>query len=191
MVKAKGARWTGVVTNLTIVFISLSSLFATVSWIGSSKASGPAGDYRTEALSITIFWLGSSTEASTALLRAETYWTQAMVYYEYAGKENDENIKRYLENIVDTLLEKSNFYISVAENADNKAQAYSENFSDRLDTAKNLGNVADHRSTAALIFTAAAIVGSSGTLLKRREVIFLAIPIFVIAWYFLISSFFM
>jgi len=189
MVEAKGAKWSVAAADLAIVFVSLSSLFATVSLIYSGRASGPASDYKTEALGISILWLGSSTDASTATLRAETYLTQAALYLEYAQKENDNIVKSYLYDIVDTLENKSTFYISVAENAENKAQAYSENFSNRLDMAKNLGNMADYRSNAALMFTVAAIVGSSGTLLKRKEVIYLAIPVFIIAWYFFISSF--
>jgi hypothetical protein len=190
MAKAGRVKWGGVAANLAIVFISLSSLFATVSWIGSSKASGPASDYKTAALGIMILRLESETEASTARVQAQTCLTQASMYYAYADKENDENVKRYLENLGDTSLAMSNFYLIKAENAENKAQAYYEDYSNKLAMAGNLGNVADYRSTAALIFTAAAILGSSGSLIKRREVIYLAIPIFVIAWYFLISSFF-
>ena len=190
MAEAKGTSWTGVVSNLTIVFISLSSLFATVSWIGSSKASGPAGDYKTAALGIMVLRLESETEASNYRTQAQMSVTLADIAFARSDSTDNVELKAYLDNLGYTYLAMVDFYLLQSENAENRAQAYYEDYSNKLDMAGELGDVADFRSTAALIFTAAAIVGSSGTLIKRKELIYLAIPIFVIAWYFLISSFF-
>jgi len=189
MAKAKEAKWTGVAANLAIVFISLSSLFATVSWIGSSKASGPASDYKTAALGIMVLRLESETEASNYRTQAQMNVTEAGIAFARADATDNKELENILNNLGFASIDMANFYILQAENAENRAQAYYDDYSNKLDMAKELGNVADYRSTAALIFTAAAILGSSGTLIKRKEVIYLAIPIFIIAWYFLISSF--
>jgi hypothetical protein len=189
MAKAGKPKWTEVAANFAIVLISLASLFATVSWISSSKASGPATEYKTEALAMMVLRLESITQASTARVQAQTYLTQAGMYWAYADRENNENVKDALENLGYVSYQQSIFQLEVAENAENKAKIYENSYGEKLEEARKLSNVADLRSTGALIFTATAIIGSSGALVKRREIVYIAIPIFAVASYFLTSSF--
>ncbi|MEW6592114.1 MAG: hypothetical protein AB1305_00255 [Candidatus Hadarchaeota archaeon] len=185
----KKSKWTNLVADLAIVLVSLASLFATVSWIASSKASGPASDSKTAALGIMILRLESETDASNYLTQAQMSATLASISFARAEATDNLELKSYLDNLGYTQISLANFYTAAAENAKNKANSYYDNYSQRMADAAKLGGVADMRSTAALIFTATAIVGSSGTLLKRREVVYLAVPIFIIAAGFFVWSF--
>ena len=74
----------------------------------------------------------------------------------------------------------SNFHSSVSENAENRAQNYYTNYSVTLDKATQFGNVAALRSTGALIFTISAIVASTVGIFKRKEIMYVYFPIFII-----------
>jgi hypothetical protein len=135
-----------------------------------------------------ILRLESSTEASNALIQAQTYLTQAGIYLEYANRENDENVKSYLENLWYTSLMQSDFYSSVAENAENKAQSYYYVYENSLESATNNDNVAGNRTTGALIFNVGTVLAECAVLVKRRELLYVFLPIFAIGVYYLAIS---
>ena len=176
------------IASIAAILVTVASLFAAVSWISSGKAGGEESDHKTAALGLMILRLESSTEASTARVQAQTYLTQAGMYYAYAEKEDNEDVKRYLENLGDTSLVMSNFYIVVAENAENRAQSYYDDYVGALDAAEVFGRNADYRSTGALLFNMSAIVASCGVILKRREILFVFVPIFAFGMGYLILS---
>jgi len=178
------------ITSIAAILATLASFFAAVSWISSGKAGGGATDRKTAALGFMILRLESSTDASTARVQAQTYLTQAGMYYAYADRENDENVKHYLENLGDTSLAMSNFYLGVAENAENKAQSYYDDYEGALEAAAALSESSGYRSTGALIFNMSAIVASCGVILKRMEILYVYIPIFAFGIYHLALSLF-
>jgi len=110
------------------------------------------------------------------------------MYYAYAEKEDNEDVKHYLENLGDMSLAMSNFYIGVAENEENRAQTYYDDYLEALDTAKAFGGTADYRSTGALIFNMSAIVASCGVIFKRKEILYVYIPIFALGISYLTLS---
>jgi len=132
--------------------------------------------------------LESETNASTARIQVQTYLTQAGMYYAYAEKEDNEIVKRYLENLGDMSLSMSNFYVGVAENEENRAQMYYDYYEEALDAATAFGKVADYRSTGALIFNMSAVVASCGVILKRWEILYVYIPIFALGLSYLALS---
>ncbi len=176
--------------SIAAILVTISVMFTAVCWISSSKAGGTASDRKTLALGYMIMRLESSTEASTARVQAQTYLTQAGMYYAYADKENDENVKRYLENLGDTSIMMSNFYITVAENAENKAQSYYDAYEETIAAVKIPSTVADYRSTGALLFNVSSAVASCAVLVKRKELLYVYLPIFAIGMYYLIMSLF-
>jgi len=176
--------------SIAAVLVSMASFFAAVSWISSGKAGGGATDRKTAALGFMMLRLEFSTEASTARVQAQTYLTQAGMYYAYADRENDENVKRYLENLGDTSWAMSNFYLGVAENRENKAQSYYDDYEGALEDAAALSESSSYRSTGALIFNMSAIVASCGVILKRMEILYVYIPIFAFGICYLVLSLF-
>jgi hypothetical protein len=178
------------IANMAAILAVLASLFAAVCWITSGKAGGAADDAKMTALSTMILRLESSTEASNARIEAQTDLTQAGMYYEYADKENNENIKFYLENLGNTSYQMSLFYLDMAENAENKAQSYYDVYENSLESASKLDNVSGNRSTGALIFNVAAVLAECAVLIKRKELLYVFLPIFAIGVYYLTISLF-
>jgi len=178
------------VISVAAILVTIASLFAAVCWITSGKAGGEASDRKTAALGFMMLRLESSTAASTARVQAQTYLTQAGMYFAYADKENNASVKIYLENLGYTSLALENFYIGVAENAENRAQTYYSTYAEAIDSASTYGKIADYRSTGALIFNISAIVASCGVLLKRKEILYVFIPVFAIGMGYLIMSLF-
>ena len=177
------------VINVAAILATVAALFAAVCWITSGKAGGTASDQKTEALGFMILRLESSTEASTARVQAQTYLTQAGMYYAYADKENNENVRLYLENLGNTSIAMSNFFIDVAENAENKAQLYYDAYEKSFSAAKTPAAAADYRSTGALIFNVSSAVASCAVLVKRKEFLYLYLPMFAIGAYHFTMSF--
>lgn len=132
--------------------------------------------------------LESSTQASTAQVQAQSYLTQAGMYFAYADKENDEETRSYLENLGYQSVEMSNFYLSVAENAENRAQSYYDDYTEKLNAAVTFGKMADYRSTGALIFNMSAIVASLGVLFRRKEILYVFLPLFALGMCYLTIS---
>jgi len=167
--------------NVAAIFVTISSLCASVSWISSSKAGGEANDLKTAALGYMILRLESSTQASTELVQAQTYLTQAGMYFAEADAEDNSELKSYLNDLGNQSIEMSNYHTTVSVNLENRAQNYYSNYSQTLDKATQFGNVASLRSTGALIFTISAIVASIVGIFKRKEIMYVYFPIFIIA----------
>ena len=117
------------VINIAAILVTISSLCASVSWISSSKAGGEANDQKTAALGYMILRLESSTQASTELVQAQTYLTQAGMYFAEADAEIDADLKSYLNDLGNQSIEMSNFHTSVSEEAEIRANNYFNNYS--------------------------------------------------------------
>lgn len=178
------------ITSIAAILVTVASLFAAVSWISSSKAGSDASDLKTAALGFMILRLESSTEASTARVQAQTYLTQAGMYFTEADATDNENLKQYLDNLGYTSLLLSDFHLSVAENAENRAESYYDNYTGALSASNAFSKTEDYRSTGALLFNMSAIVASCGVILKRREILYVFIPIFVLGTSYLLLSLF-
>jgi hypothetical protein len=191
MAKKTRKKWIEIPKFATIaaILVALAALLTTVCMITSGKAGGEASGCKTAALGFMMLRLESATEASTSRVQAQTYLTQAGMYLAYAERENNEDIKLYLENLYYTSLDMSNFQLLKAENAENRASSYYDSYDEALSSAATLGQVADYRSTGGLIFTVSATLASLGILLKMKEILYLYIPIFAIGLFYLIISF--
>jgi hypothetical protein len=176
------------IVNAAAVLAVVGSLFAATCWITAGKAGGLADDGKTKALSSMILRLESSTEASNERVQAQTYLTQAGMYFAYAEKENNENTKETLENLGYISIAMSNFHSSAAENAENRAQSYYGAFEDNLISAAKFDEIAGNRSTGALVFNVAAMLAEVAVLIKRREILFVCLPVFAIGAYYLMIS---
>ena len=176
------------ITTIAAVLATIASLFAAMSWITSGKAAGDAGDRRTAALGFMMLRLEAATEASTARVEQQTYLTQAAMYQSYAASAADENIRLILENLAITSLQMSELKGSVAENAENRAGSYLNAFDKAMEEAGFFGRVADYRSTGALIFNISAVLGSLTVILKRKEVLYVYVPVFLIGLFYLLLS---
>lgn len=174
--------------NIAAVLVVIASMFAAVCWITSGKAGGAASDQKTAALGFMMLRLESSTEASTSRVQAQSYLTQAGMYFAYADKENNEETKSYLENLGYQSIDISNYYLLVAENAENRANSYYSEYEGALVTAATLGTVSDYRSTGALVFNVSATLASFGVLLKRKEIFLVYFPTAGIGFIYLIMS---
>lgn len=178
------------IASIAAILVTVASLFAAVSWISSGKAGSEASDHKTAALGFMMLRLEAETEASTARVEQQTYLTQAAMYYAYADAATDENTKRSLENLGEISYSLSVLKGSAAENAKNRAEEYCDAHEEALDAAKAFSNVADYRSTGALLFNMSAIVASCGVILKRKEILYVFIPIFALGMTYLLLSLF-
>jgi hypothetical protein len=176
--------------KIAAISVTIASLFAAISWITSGRAGGEASNNKTAALGIMILRLESSTEASTARVEQQTYLTQAALYWSYAERATDNENKAILENIANINYLLSVFKGQVAENAENRAESYYGAYEEAMNSAEAYGETADYRSTGALIFNMAAMVGSFGVLLKRKEILYVYLPTFALGAYYLIMSVF-
>jgi len=178
----------GEITNVAAILVTVATLLASVCWISSGKAGGQADDLKTASLGFMILRLESSTEASTALVQAQSYLTQAGMYFAKADSTEDKEVKLYLNGLGNQSIEMSKFYSSKAEDSEKRAQSYYDSYSETLDRSVKFGKLADYRSTGALIFNVSAIVASGGVLFKRKEILYVFIPIFIIGLYYLMIS---
>jgi hypothetical protein len=178
----------GDIANIAAILVTISSLLASVSWISSSKAGGQADDQKTAALGFMILRLESSTEASTSLVQAQSYLTQAGMYFAEADSTQDKQLKAYLDSLGFQSLNMSNFYSAVAEESETRAESYYDNYTQTLNLSNTFSKKADDRSTGALIFNVSAIVASACVLFKRKEFLYVYIPIFMIGLYYAMVS---
>lgn len=110
------------------------------------------------------------------------------MYFAEADSEDDADLKSYLNDLGNQSIEMSNFHTSVSEDAEKRANNYFNNYSESLDKATKNGNIDSLRSTGALIFTISAIVASTIGIFKRKEIMYVYIPIFIIAASYLAYS---
>jgi len=180
----------GEVTNATAILVAVATLFASLSWISSGKAGGEASDLKTAALGFMMLRLEAATEASNALVQAQSYLTQAGMYYAEADAADGETLKSYLNDLGDRSHEMSQFQTSVAQEAEAKSQGYYGEYADALDRAADLGRTADFRSTAALILNVSATVASLAVLFKKRALLAVFAPVFLLGIAYLVLSLF-
>jgi hypothetical protein len=180
----------GDVTSVAAILVAVATLFASLSWISSGRAGGQSGDLKTAALGFMMLRLEAATEASNALVQAQSYLTQAGMYYAQGDSTVDEELKSYLENLGDQSLELSEFQTTVAREADARAQSYYGEYEGALARAGSSGRIADLRSTAALILNVSATVASMVILLKKRALLLLFVPVFFVGIGYLVTSLF-
>lgn len=178
------------VTSIAAVLVAVAALFASLSWISSGKAGGRAGDLKTAALGFMMLRLEAATASSNALIQAQSYLTQAGMYYAEADSTDDPELAAYLTNLGDQSIELSEFQTTTARDAEERAQGYYDEYQQALDESAVLGDVADLRSTAALILNVSATVASMTILLKRRWLLALFAPVFFGGIGYLVASLF-
>ena len=178
----------GDVTSVAAVLVTMATLFASLAWISSGRAGGEAGDLKTAALGFMMLRLEAATQASTALVQAQSYLTQAGMYYAQADSAADEELATYLTGLGDRSIEMSQFQTTVAQEADAKAQSYYDGYDGALKRAGTAGRVADLRSTAALVLNVSATVASMAVLLRRRALLFVFAPVFLVGIGYLTAS---
>jgi len=178
------------VSSVAAVLVALATLFASLSWISSGRAGGQAGDLKTAALGFMMLRLESATEASNALVQAQSYLTQAGMYYAQSDSAEDAELESYLTDLGDQSIELSEFQTTVAREAEAKAQGYYGEYERALSRAASSGRIADLRSTAALILNVSATVASMVILLKKRALLLVFVPVFLLGIGYLTVSLF-
>ena len=178
------------VTSVAAILVAVATLFASLSWISSGRSAGQSGDLKTAALGFMMLRLEAATEASNALVQAQSYLTQAGMYYAQSDSTDDEELKSYLGNLGDQSLELSEFQTTVAREAEARAQSYYGEYESALAQAGLSGRIADLRSTAALILNVSATVASMVVLLKKRSLLLLFAPVFCVGIGYLLASLF-
>jgi len=179
----------GDVANVAAVLVTVATLFASLSWISAGRAGGQAGDLKTAALGFMIMRLEAETLSSNALVQAQTYLTQAGMYYAEADATDNEEVKGYLTGLGDQSIEMSQFQSSLAEEQRAKAQTYIDSYDDALGRSSGSGRVSDYRSTAALILNVSASVASGAVLFRRRALLLVFVPVFCVGLSYFVASF--
>ena len=180
----------GDIAAVAALFVTMATLLASFSWILSGSASGRAGDLKTAALGFMMLRLEAATEASNALVQAQTYLTQAAMYFAEADAASDDSVRSTIGELGDRSVEVSNFQASLAQEAGTKADDYYDAYAHALTQAKVYGASADRRSTAALLFNVAASIASFAILLRRRYVLVPYAPVFLAGVGFFVASWF-
>jgi hypothetical protein len=175
-------------TSVAALLVTLATLVAAVAWISSGRARGTVEDLRTAALGFMILRLEAATETSTALVQAQTYLTQAGMYYAEAESIDDEQVAAYLTGLGDQSLELSNFHADRAQQAEQKTQVYFGQYEAALDRSAAFARDSDYRSTAALILNVSAAVASASILIKKRALLIVFAPIFLLGLAYLLAS---
>ena len=132
--------------------------------------------------------LEEQTEASTSWVQAQSYLTQAGMYYAEADSTDDKELKSYLNSLGNQSIELSNFYMISANISENKSEQFFDEYDKALALATTSGKLADYRSTGALVFNVSAIIASGTVLFKRKELLYVYIPLFILGLYYLILS---
>lgn len=176
------------VVNIAAILVTIASLMAAVCWITSGRAGGEASERKTAALGFMMLRLEAATEASTARVEQQTYLTQAAMYWAYAGAATDNETKSALENLGNTSYTMSTLKESAAENAENRAEKYYDAYEGAMGASTVFGRQADSRSTGALIFNISAIIASLAVLFRRKEILYVYLPIFMIGVIYFVLS---
>jgi len=176
------------VTSIAAILVTIASLFAAISWITSSDAGNDASSSRISALGFMMLRLECITEGSNSRVQAQSYLTQAGMYLAYSEKEENQEVKEYLENLWSESIQLSNFYIEKAENAEARSEFYYGSYENAMDRSAHLGQISENRSTAALLFNVSAIIASCAVLFKKRVLLYVYVPFFLSGLYYLLIS---
>jgi hypothetical protein len=174
--------------NIAAILVTIASLLASVCWISAGKAGSQSDDQKTSALGFMMLRLEAETETSTSLVQAQSYLTQAGMYYAEADSTDDKVLKSYLNSIGNDSIEFANLYKSSASNSSNRSKQYINKYNKTIALATTSGKLADYRSTGALIFNVSAIIASGTVLFKRKELLYVYILLFILGLYYLILS---
>ena len=191
VIRSRSAQMLRDVTSVAAVLVAVAALFASLAWISSGKAAGRAGDLKTAALGFMMLRLEAATESSNALVQAQTYLTQAGMYYAEADAANDADdaeLKATLNDLGDRSIEQSEFQTSVARDAESRALEAYDAYERALAEAGAFGRVADLRSTAALILNVSTTLASIAILTRRRWLLLLFAPVFFAGIGYLVAS---
>jgi len=178
----------GDIANVAAILVMVATMFASLSWISSGRASGQANGLKTASLGFMMLRLEAATQSSNALVQAQSYLTQAGMYYAEADATDDEELKKYLNGLGDQSMEMSEFQTSVAKDSEQKAQSYYENYSEALAKSSEFDKVGALRATAALILNVSATVASGVVLFRRKVLLYVFAPIFFLGLSYLIAS---
>ena len=174
--------------NIAAILVTIASLLASVCWISAGKAGSQSDDQKTAALGFMMLRLETQTEASTSWVQAQSFLTQAGMYYAEADSTDDKVLKSYLNSIGNDSIELANFYMISANISENKSEQFIDKYNKTLALATTSGKLADYRSTGALVFNVSAIIASGTVLFKRKEFLYVYIPIFMIGLYYSMIS---
>lgn len=176
------------ITNVAAILVTIASLFAAISWISSGGAGSEASSSRMSALGFMMLRLECVTEASSSRVQAQSYLTQAGMYLAYSEKEENLEVKAYLENLWYQSIQLSNFFTEIAENAEGRAVLYSDAYENAMSQTSLFDSISELRSTAALLFNVSAIIASCAVLFRKRFLLYIYLPSFVTGLYYLLSS---
>ncbi len=179
----------GEVTTVAALVVTLSTVFASMSWISAGKAGGQASDRKTAALGIMILRLEALTEASNALVQAQNYLTQGAMFYAQAQAAVDPELAAALESMGDQAISVAQARARDAEEWKARGEGYYASYEQALAQAQKQGQTSDRRSTAALIFNVSAAVASLTAIFKRWRFLLLYLPVFSIGLYYFVVSF--
>ncbi|MEM2878043.1 MAG: hypothetical protein QXG10_00595 [Candidatus Hadarchaeales archaeon] len=176
------------ITNVAAILVTIASLFAAISWITSGGAGSEASSSRMSALGFMMLRLECTTEASNSRVQAQSYLTQAGMYLAYSEKEDNLEVKGYLENLWYQSVQLSNFYIEKAENAEARGEEYYGAYENAISRSLHFSSMSEERSTAALLFNVSAIIASCAVLFRKRFLIYMYLPFFAVGAYYLLIS---
>ncbi len=180
-------RWPDITTTAALL-VTLATALASLSWISAGRAGGQAGDLKTAALGFMILRLEAATEASNELLQAQSYLTQAGMYYAQADAAEDVDLQGQLAGLGDQSIEMSDYHAAAAKDSNVSADKYYTSYEYALDRSAVIGGKSDNRSTAALIFNVSAAAASLVVIFKRRWLLGVCVPVFLVGMsYFAIS----
>jgi hypothetical protein len=171
------------------VLVSIASVLATICWVSSSMAGGETEDYRSATLANMILKLDATTMVYVSTLEANTYLVLADMYSQRALAENENaELKSYYENMEFLYYSQAIYSAEVADNMRGNMEKYDNQLELLTGKVSASSNVSDNRATAALIFAISSLISSSVIILKRREILYLIIPTWLVAFYFLMVS---
>jgi len=183
-------RFTYDVAKLAAVMVSIASVFATICWVLSSMASGKTEDYRSATLANMILKLDATTLVYTSTVEAETYIVLSGMYSQQALAENEnDELRSYYEYMQNLYLSMAVYKTQVAENMRTNAEKYDNQLGLLADKMSASSKISEKRATAALIFAVSSLISSSVILLKRKEILYLVVPTWLVAFYLFLVSF--
>ncbi len=190
MKKSKpGPRFTYDIAKIAAVLVSIASVLATICWVSSSMSGGKTEQYRSATLANMILRLDATTLVYTETVKANTYLVLSDMYYQRAQAENENlDLKSYYENMEIIYMSMATYSAEVADNMRGNIEKYDNQLESLTDKVLASSGVSDNRATAALIFAISSLISSSVIILKRREILYLIIPTWLVAFYFLIVS---
>jgi len=89
------------IANVAAILVMVATMFASLSWISSGRASGRANGLKTASLGFMMLRLEAATQSSNTLIQSQSYLTQAGMYYAEADATKNEELNNYLNDLGD------------------------------------------------------------------------------------------